>query len=66
MRRTKADLYVLAYGIVRADESVSNAERAWLAQWASLLGLDAATTARLEKDVAFRIANAPARSDSAS
>ena len=58
----KADLYVLAYSIVRADESVSPVERAWLAEWASLLGLDANATARLEKDAAQRIAaSAPAR-----
>jgi uncharacterized membrane protein YebE (DUF533 family) len=55
----KADLYVLAYGILRADESVSSAERTWLAQWASLLGLDASTTARLEKEAAYLIASAP-------
>lgn len=59
----KADLYVLAYSILRADESVSSAERSWLAQWASLLGLDPATTARLEKDAAYRIASAPVRGD---
>jgi uncharacterized membrane protein YebE (DUF533 family) len=55
----KADLYVLAYGIVRADESLSSAERDWLASWAGLLGLDAATVARLEKDAAARIASTP-------
>jgi uncharacterized membrane protein YebE (DUF533 family) len=56
----KADLYALAYGILRADESLSSAERSWLAQWGALLGLDAATTQRLEKEVAQRIASAPA------
>jgi len=54
----RADLYVLAYSIVRADESASPVERAWLAQWASLLGLDAQAAARLEKDAAQRIAAA--------
>jgi uncharacterized membrane protein YebE (DUF533 family) len=54
----RADLYVLAYSIVRADESASPVERAWLAQWASLLGLDANAAARLEKDAAQRIAAA--------
>ena len=44
----KQDLYVLAYTIVRADESVTGAERIYLAQLAHQLGLDAATTARLE------------------
>jgi uncharacterized membrane protein YebE (DUF533 family) len=55
----KADLYVLAYSILRADEQVSSAERKWLAQWADLLRLDPASTARLEKDAAYRIASAP-------
>ena len=55
----RADLYVLAYGMLRADESLSPAERAWLAQWAALLRLDASTTARLEKDAANRIASSP-------
>ena len=50
-----ADLYVLAYGIVRADEDVTNTERIWLAQLANLLRLDVATTARLETETAQRI-----------
>jgi uncharacterized membrane protein YebE (DUF533 family) len=57
--KEKADLYVLAYCIVRADDSVSPAERAWLAQWAASLGLDANSTARWEKDAASRMASAP-------
>jgi uncharacterized membrane protein YebE (DUF533 family) len=57
--RYKADLYVLAYGILRADESVNSAEREWLTSWARLLGLDAATVVRLEKDAAARIVSAP-------
>jgi uncharacterized membrane protein YebE (DUF533 family) len=44
----KKDLYVLAFTIVRADESVSGAERIYLAQLAHQLGLDAATVAELE------------------
>lgn len=53
--KLKRDLYVLAFSIVRADQDVSGAERVWLAQLAGLLGLDAATTARLEKETAERI-----------
>jgi uncharacterized membrane protein YebE (DUF533 family) len=44
----KAQLYTLAFAIVRADESVSGAERIYLAQLAHQLGLDAATVASLE------------------
>jgi hypothetical protein len=51
----KQDLYVLAFTIVRADESVSGAERIYLAQLAHLLGLDAATATRLESETAARI-----------
>lgn len=51
----KKDLYVLAFTIVRADESVSGAERVYLAQLAYQLGLDAATVAQLEKDTAGAI-----------
>ena len=40
----KKDLYVLAFAIVRADETVSGAERIYLAQLAHQLGLDAAAT----------------------
>jgi uncharacterized membrane protein YebE (DUF533 family) len=57
--KEKADLYVLAYCIVRADDSLSQAERTWLAQWATALGLDANATARLEKDAAARMAATP-------
>ncbi len=45
----KAQLYTLAFAIVRADEAVSGAERIYLAQLAHQLGLDAATVASLEK-----------------
>jgi uncharacterized membrane protein YebE (DUF533 family) len=49
------DLYILAYAIVRADESVSGAERIYLAQLAHQLGIDAATAARLEQEATARI-----------
>ena len=41
----RRDLYVLAFTIVRADETVSGAERIYLAQLAHALGLDPATAA---------------------
>lgn len=52
---TKEQLYVLAFAVVRADESVSGAERIFLAQLAHALGLDPATTARIESEAAARI-----------
>jgi uncharacterized membrane protein YebE (DUF533 family) len=51
----KQDLYVLAYTIIRADESVTGAERIYLAQLAHQLGLDPATASRLEEDTAAQI-----------
>jgi uncharacterized membrane protein YebE (DUF533 family) len=51
----RATLYVLAFGIIRADESVSGAERIFLAQLANQLGLDPATVSKLEADAAARI-----------
>jgi len=51
----KKDLYVLAFTIVRADESVSGAERIYLAQLAHQLGLDAATTQGLEAETTSKI-----------
>jgi len=53
------DLYVLAFTIVRADESVSGAERIYLAQLAHQLGLDAATTQGLEAETANKIDSQP-------
>ncbi|MFN0244336.1 MAG: DUF533 domain-containing protein [Planctomycetota bacterium] len=53
--RQKEDAYVLAFTIVRADEDVRGAERVYLAQLASKLGLDAVTTERLERATAERI-----------
>ena len=52
MRR---DLYVLAYTIVRADESVTGPERIYLAQLAAHLGIDRDTASRLEADTAAEI-----------
>jgi len=49
------DLYILAFTIVRADESVTGAERIYLAQLAHQLGLDPATVARLESETAANI-----------
>ena len=51
----KRDLYVLAFAIVRADETVSGAERIYLAQLAHQLGLDAAAVAQLETETSVRI-----------
>jgi uncharacterized membrane protein YebE (DUF533 family) len=47
--KLKADLYVLAFGIVRADGGITSNERTWLAELAGHLGLDAVAVARLEK-----------------
>ena len=54
----RKDLYVLAFAIVRADESVSGAERIYLAQLAHQLGLDPATVATLEQQTATNIDSA--------
>jgi uncharacterized membrane protein YebE (DUF533 family) len=51
----KKELYVLAFTIVRADETVSGAERIYLAQLAHQLGLDAAAVQALEAEIATRI-----------
>ena len=53
--RTKEEMYQLAFAVVRADESVSGAERIYLAQLAHALGLDPQATARLESEAAARI-----------
>lgn len=57
--KQREDLYVLAFTIVRADESVSGAERIYLAQLAHQLGLDSASVARLERDTAVAIDASP-------
>ncbi|RPJ64499.1 MAG: DUF533 domain-containing protein [Acidobacteria bacterium] len=54
-QKQREDLYVLAFSIARADESITGAERIYLAQLAAQLGLDAATTSRLEDEAAARI-----------
>jgi uncharacterized membrane protein YebE (DUF533 family) len=51
----RGDLYRLAFSIVRADETVSGAERVYLAQLAARLGLDASTTAEIEREAAAGI-----------
>jgi len=53
--QARRDLYTLAFSIVRADESVTGAERIYLAQLAHQLGLDAAAAATLEVETAARI-----------
>jgi uncharacterized membrane protein YebE (DUF533 family) len=53
--KLKADLYTLAFTLVRADESVTGGERIYLAQLAHQLGLDAAAAARLESEAAAHI-----------
>ena len=50
----KAELYTLAYGIVRSDDGVTGAERIYLAQLAHQLGLDPAATQRLETEADAR------------
>ena len=59
----REDLYMLAFAIVRADESVSGGERVYLAQLAHALGLAPDVTARLEQTTAARI-DEEERSDS--
>ena len=50
-----ATLYVLAFTILRADESVKPTERVFLAQLATLLRLDQATIDALERNTGERI-----------
>jgi uncharacterized membrane protein YebE (DUF533 family) len=45
--RLRAEMYRLAYGIVRSDDGVSGAERIYLAQLAHQLGLDPGATKRI-------------------
>ena len=51
----KQELYVLAFTIVRADESVSGAERIYLAQLAHQLGLDAGAVQVIENETSAKI-----------
>ena len=53
--KLREDLYTLAFGIVRADETVTGGERIYLAQLAHQLGLEAEAVARLESKAASRI-----------
>ncbi len=54
----KAELYRLAFAIVRADEGVSGAERIYLAQLAHSLGLAQEDVARIEAQAAATIDSA--------
>ena len=49
------DLYTLAFAVARADETVSGAERIFLAQLAHQLGLEAVAVAELERVAVERI-----------
>ena len=51
----KNELYIIAFTIVRADESVSGAERIYLAQLAHQLGLEPAAVQSLENETAKKI-----------
>jgi uncharacterized membrane protein YebE (DUF533 family) len=53
------DLYIFAFAIVRADETVTGAERIYLAQLAHQLQLDAGTVAALEQQAAASIDSTP-------
>lgn len=59
----REEMYQMAFAVVRADEAVTGAERIYLAQLAHALGLDPATTARIEKEAAARIDAAAAEGD---
>lgn len=51
----RRDLYTLAVAIVRADETITGAERIYLAQLAHALGLTAPAAAALEQQAATAI-----------
>jgi uncharacterized membrane protein YebE (DUF533 family) len=61
----KENLYTLAFGIVRADETVTGGERIYLAQLAHLLALEPEVVARLESEAARQIDAAAALPDDA-
>jgi uncharacterized membrane protein YebE (DUF533 family) len=61
--KLREDLYTLAFGIVRADETVTGGERIYLAQLAHQLGLEPETVSRLESKAASRIDEEAARPD---
>jgi uncharacterized membrane protein YebE (DUF533 family) len=54
-QKAREEMYEMAFAVVRADESVTGAERIYLAQLAHALGLDPATTARIESAAAAGI-----------
>lgn len=56
----RATMYVLAYSIVRGDDQPTGAERIYLAQLATLLGISVATVQELEQQAASRIEAQPA------
>ena len=51
----RKEFYVLAFTIVRADETVTGAERIYLAQLAHQLGLDPAAIAAIEAETTAKI-----------
>jgi uncharacterized membrane protein YebE (DUF533 family) len=53
--KARQDLYTLAFTIVRADEQVSDTERAYLAELSEHLRLDPDIVAELEREAARRI-----------
>jgi uncharacterized membrane protein YebE (DUF533 family) len=53
--KAREEMYAMAFAVVRADETVTGAERIYLAQLAHALGLDPAATARIEQEAAARI-----------
>jgi uncharacterized membrane protein YebE (DUF533 family) len=53
--KAREEMYEMAFAVVRADETVTGAERIYLAQLAHALGLDPAAAARIEKEAAARI-----------
>jgi uncharacterized membrane protein YebE (DUF533 family) len=56
----------MAFAIVRADETVSGAERIYLAQLAHRLGLGSAAVAEIEQHTATAIDEAATEGDDAS
>jgi uncharacterized membrane protein YebE (DUF533 family) len=53
--RLRSDLYALAYGIVRADGSVSPAERKFMKELATTLGFDSEAAAKIEQETSEKI-----------
>ena len=63
--KLKEDLYTLAFGIVRADETVTGGERIYLAQLAHQLEIEPDAVTRLESEAASRIDAEAAKADDA-